>query len=105
MISQKQLNLLGLMQRAGKLTTGEELVVKAVQAKKASAVVLAEDAGDAVKKKITDKCRFYHVPIVQAGLREDLGAAVGKEMRVTLAIMDEGFAKAFLKLSDGQELS
>ncbi|NJP36311.1 50S ribosomal protein L7ae [Bacillus luteus] len=104
-MTQKQLNLLGLMQRAGRLTTGEELVVKSVQSGKAAAVVLAEDAGDAVKKKVTDKCRYYNVPVVQAGSREDLGAAVGKEMRVTLAILDEGFAKAFLKLSEGQESS
>lgn len=40
---QKVLNLLGLAQRANKLVTGEQLVLKQVRAKKAYLVFIASD--------------------------------------------------------------
>ena len=42
--TKKVLNLLGLAKRAGKVITGEELVVKAIQNGKASLVFVAHDA-------------------------------------------------------------
>lgn len=44
-------SLLGLMQRASKLITGEELVVKAIQNKKAYHVIIASDASENTRKK------------------------------------------------------
>ncbi|MGZ7246578.1 ribosomal L7Ae/L30e/S12e/Gadd45 family protein, partial [Streptococcus pyogenes] len=41
---QKVLNLLGLAQRAGRLISGEELVVDAIRKGQAKLVFLAEDA-------------------------------------------------------------
>jgi len=47
--------MLGLAQRAGKLISGEELVIKAVQSGQARLVFLANDAGSNVTKKTTDR--------------------------------------------------
>ncbi|PTL39620.1 hypothetical protein C6Y45_04690 [Alkalicoccus saliphilus] len=96
-MDKKQYSLLGLMQRAGALITGEELVVKAVQSNKAKLVVLAEDASANTEKKISDKCRYYNIPLYRLGSRDDLGAAVGKERRVVIAVTDTGFADAYQK--------
>ena len=53
--------MLGLAQRAGKLISGEELVIKAVQSGQARLVFLANDAGSNVTKKTTDKCKSFSV--------------------------------------------
>ncbi|HFM9816145.1 ribosomal L7Ae/L30e/S12e/Gadd45 family protein, partial [[Eubacterium] siraeum] len=55
MNKQKISNLLGLAQRAGRIISGEELVVKAIQDGKAKLVFLAHDAGPNLTKKIQDK--------------------------------------------------
>jgi len=61
---QKISNLLGLAQRAGRIISGEELVVKAIQDGKAKLVFLAHDAGPNLTKKIQDKSHYYQVEIV-----------------------------------------
>lgn len=103
MMDQKQISLLGLMQRARALTTGEELVVKAIQSQKAKTVILSSDASANTKKKISDKCSFHKIPFFIAGTRYELGHAIGKEARVVIAILDDGFSKAFRKIEEKRE--
>lgn len=93
---EKFYGLLGLASRARKLISGEELVIQEVRKGKAKCVILASDASEGTKKKITDKCRYYHVPMIQADERAQLGAAIGKEQRVVVAICDSGFAKKIM---------
>ena len=42
-------------------------------------------------------CEFYHVPRYFFGTKEELGHAMGKAMRSSLAITDENFAKSIIK--------
>ncbi|WP_078576399.1 YlxQ family RNA-binding protein [Salipaludibacillus agaradhaerens] len=88
-------SLLGLMQRAGKLITGEELVVKAIQNKKAHHVIIASDASENTRKKITDKCHYYKIPYTLFENRFSIGQAIGKRERVVVAMIDKGFATKF----------
>ncbi|MCR5585609.1 MAG: ribosomal L7Ae/L30e/S12e/Gadd45 family protein [Lachnospiraceae bacterium] len=90
-------SLLSLMQRAGKLQSGEFQTEEAVKTGKAFCVIVAEDASNNTKKLFNDKCTFYKVPIVFFGTKEGLGHAIGKEERSSVAIIDEGFAKSFQK--------
>lgn len=94
---QRIYQMLGIATRARQVTTGEDLVVREVQAKKAHLVIVSSDASPNTMKKITDKCTFFNVEMHVFGSREDLGHAIGKESRVVLAIMDAGFAS---KISD-----
>ncbi len=91
------LSLLSLMQRGGKLQSGEFQTENAVKSGKAFCVIVAGDASDNTKKLFNDKCSFYKVPLVCFGTKEGLGHAIGKEERSSVAIMDEGFAKSFQK--------
>lgn len=88
---------LGLAMRARKLVTGEETVLKAIRSGEARLVIIAEDASDGTRKKFHDKCASYGVPIIEAGSRESLGASIGKETRVSIAVADEGFANLLRK--------
>ncbi len=86
-------SFLGLANRARKVISGEELVVKEIQRKRAKLVILSEDASENTRKKISDKCSFYRVPLYYVDSRHELGGAIGKGARVVVAITDEGFAQ------------
>ncbi len=94
----KIFQMLGLAARARKLTTGEDLVVSDIRAKRAKLVILSNDASDNTNKKLSDKCNSYNVEKQVFGSRESLGHAIGKESRVVLAITDRGFAKKLSEL-------
>ncbi|MCL2113411.1 YlxQ-related RNA-binding protein [Lactococcus protaetiae] len=85
-------NLIGLAKRAGKMITGEELVVKAIQNGKAKLIILASDSASNLDKKITDKSKYYEIPISQIFTEIELSQAIGQNRKV-IAIADDGFAK------------
>ena len=99
MNKQKLASLLGLAQRAGRIISGEELVVKAIQDKKAKLVFLANDAAPNLTKKITDKSNYYKVEVSTVFSTLELSTAVGKARKV-LAITDAGFTKKMRSLME-----
>jgi ribosomal protein L7Ae-like RNA K-turn-binding protein len=94
------MSLLGLANRARKIISGEELTVKQIQSGKARLILLSADASENTTKKITDKCNSYQVPYKLVENRHLLGQAIGKEARVVVAVLDEGFAKKMVTLLD-----
>ncbi len=94
---QKTLNLIGLATRAGKTASGEFSTEKAVKGNKAYLVVVSEEASDNTKKMFTNMCTYYKVPICCFGQKSELGHAMGKEMRASLAVTDAGLAEAIVK--------
>ena len=58
---------------------------------------MSEDASDNTKKMFSDMCVFYEVPKYFFGNKEDLGHAIGKAMRSSLAITDENFANILME--------
>lgn len=95
------LSLLGLCQKSGRLKSGEFQTEAAVKSGEAWLVIVAEDSSDNTKKKFKDMCSFYEVEYMEYGTKESLAWAIGKELRSSLAVCDEGFTKSLLKLSDG----
>ena len=91
---------LGLAMRARKVVMGD-----------ASAQVHSERAGVSSSssqmtagkpaKKITDKCAFYHVPLMRVESGAMIDAAVGKSNRKAAAIIDQGFAKTIQSYMKG----
>lgn len=96
---QKLLNLLGLARRAGKLVTGEELVLNAIRSGKASLVFFASDGGESSKKKFTDKTNSYKIAFSKTFTRQELGDATGLA-RTVIAVADQGFAKKMREYLD-----
>ena len=47
-----------------------------------------------------NQCKHYQVPFYCWGLKEELGRAIGKEFRASIAVTDQGFAEALLKQLD-----
>ena len=83
----KQLSLLGLAMKAGKVVSGEFAVEKYVKEGKAHLVLVAEDASQNTKKSAHDMCVFYEVPLYDIGTKD----------RALIAVTDENFAKAMTK--------
>lgn len=100
-MNKQYLNILGLANAARKISTGETLLKK-IRAKKISLVLIAANASDNTKKKITDKCHYYNIPYYIMDEDSDvLGNAIGKENRVAIGVADRGFAKKLIEIIGG----
>lgn len=89
---QQLLNLLGLARRAGKLVTGEGLVLDAIRKGKVNLVFFAQDGGASTLKKFTNKTTSYGVPFSTSLTRQEIANATGMA-RSLVAVADRGFAK------------
>lgn len=97
MLKNRLFSNLGLAQKAGKIASGEYATEVAVKSGAACLVIVAEDASDNTKKKMTNMTRFYEVPMHTIGTKEQLGHCIGKEYRSMIAVLDAGFASSFEK--------
>ncbi len=101
---QRLRGMLGFAMRAGKLIIGTEIVCASMSNKhKPKIVVVSFGASDGTKKKISYKCEFYNIKMVQINISTDeLGRLLGKTYSpAVIGIMDEGFANEIEKLSIG----
>ena len=96
----KVLSLIGLSTKAGKIVSGEFSTEKAVKTGKAWLVIVSAEASDNTKKKFHNMCTYYEVPCYDFGGKEELGRAMGKEFRASLAVLNKGFAKSIGKNLD-----
>ena len=90
-------SLLGIAMRGRNLVSGEFQTLEAIKNGSAMLVIIAEDASDNTKKLFSDKCLFYQVPVFQYGTREELGKAVGKDLRSSVGVCDAGLADAVIR--------
>lgn len=99
----KILSLIGLATRAGKTVSGEFSTEKAVKSGKAYVVMVADEASDNTKKKFQNMCTYYEVPIYLYGTKEQLGKAMGREFRASLAVTDPNLSEAIMKELDNRD--
>ncbi len=97
MQNNKIYGLLGIAARGRNLVSGEFATESAVKDGSALLVLIAEDASDNTKKLFRNKCAFYEVPLEMYGTKDELGHAIGKQQRSSLAVLDEGLANAISK--------
>jgi len=91
------LRVLGLVQKAGYLASGEFQCEDAIKRGRAYLVIIAEDASQNTKKKFSDKCAYYDVRCVVMSSKEELGGRIGKSERSCVAVLDSGFADSILE--------
>lgn len=93
----KILGYLGLATRAGRVVSGEFCVEKSVRQHRAKLVIVSEEASENSRKNFYNLCTYYKIPLYFFGSKEELGAACGKELRVSVAVEDEGLAHAAIR--------
>lgn len=97
---QKKLNLIGLSFKAGKIVSGEDLVIKAMQQQKVKIVFVASDSSPQTIDKFEKKCFFYNVEVNGEFNTDQLSKAIGKPMRKIVAMTDKGFYEAFKRIKE-----
>jgi len=93
-MNQEILNFIGLINRAGALTTGTDLVLKGVRNGKVKLVLIDDLISESSLKKITDKCKFYHIEYIKLAPGANLGLAIGSHNRKVVGITQQNFVKA-----------
>ena len=88
--------LIGLAMKAGKIKAGEFSVEKSIKQGKARV-----DASENTIKKFENSCFHYKIPFFRVGTKEELGKIIGKEMRSSLSIEDEGFGERIIGFMNG----
>lgn len=88
---------MGLATKAGKTVGGEFSTEKAVKTGTACLVIVSDEASGNTKKKFLNMCTWYQVPVYFYGTKVELGAAMGKEFRASMAVTDPGFSDAIRK--------
>ncbi len=95
MVNKKKLfGLIGLAAKARKVVSGEFSTEKSIKSGKSCLVIISEEASDNTKKMFTNMCTHYKVPICLFGTKEELGHAMGQQLRASLSVEDAGFAKS-----------
>jgi ribosomal protein L7Ae-like RNA K-turn-binding protein len=84
--------------RGRNLVSGELQTENAIKKGSAMLVIVAEDASDNTKKLFRDKCSFYEVPVYIFETKDNLGRAIGKDLRSSVGVCDAGLANAIIKL-------
>ena len=94
--------MLGFAMRAGKVTVGTEMVLRAVRQGKIKLVLISSGASDGTKRTIAKKCEFYKVDKVTVDTgTEELGRLIGKTYApAALGIIDDGFAREIRVAAD-----
>lgn len=104
MLSTKFKSLLGLCQRAGKVVSGESMVMELFKAKKKiSLLILAADASMRSKKEFYFQAEKKQIDIIELGDKCLLGEALGKGERSIIAILDDSFSQSLKKAVKSEE--
>lgn len=93
--------MLGLCLRAGFLVSGTDSSVELIRSGKAALALLDEGVSENTRKRLTDSCRFYGVPLYEMS-RGALGHAIGKENRQTAALSEGGLADRLLTVLENE---
>lgn len=98
----KTLTYLGLAAAKRSVVVGTDLVLREVRRQKGTVcVLLASDASERTAKQITDKCKFYEIPLIRPECdMEELGKRVGRiSPTACVAVCDRGLATQIINLS------
>lgn len=93
MLTDKLAGYLGFAARARKLQTGYNTVLGLIEKRKAKLVIVAENAAERTRDKISGKCRSHSVPCVIFGESDELSHVTGTGKTTVFAVIDGDFAK------------
>lgn len=93
---QKAINLLGLAERARKLTTGTETVIAEANKGKIKVILIASDIQANTAEKVDRVARKNNIPMINSFSADEMSKAIGKKRKV-LGLTDAGFANVLVK--------
>lgn len=100
-MTDKLLGMAGLAVKAGKVKFGVFLTLDACTSGRAKLVIIPSDLGGSNRKSIEAKCKNTNTPCITVSTKAELGKALGKADVSALAICDDNFKSAILKIHGG----
>lgn len=97
----KLLGMLGLAAKAGKITFGADSCKEAIAKNKIKLIILAQDASERTKTKITELSNKNNIPIYIVTSIDELSKSIGKKNKAIVGIIDLNFSKAIEKIING----
>ncbi len=109
----KLLSMLGLCQRAGKLTSGSDVVVETIRkapGRRGGAsglALLPVDTAKNTKKRVVDACFYHHVDYAVCDVTKDeLRAAIGKMGDcAVVGVFDPSFARGIRAILQSADIA
>jgi len=89
-------NLIGLANRAGKVSAGTMAAKTSLLRRRAVILLMSEDISENTKQSLQTVCSRQKIPWLMFGNKYDLGTSVGKAYRVAVTVNDEGFKNAII---------
>mgnify|MGYP000994096851 FL=1 len=86
------MNLLSMAARARRILSGAFVVEEALKRKQGTFLLLAKDASEETKTKLTRMAVQMNVPAAELLTMQQLGRCLGKEYRAVAVLIDRGFA-------------
>lgn len=94
-------SVFGFAQAAGKLTSGDGAVERALRRGQVNLLVLAGDAGNTTLRRFERLAEQYDVRLLRFGVKAELGTWIGERPRAVLALCDPHFANMLTKAVAG----
>ncbi len=102
-MNDRLLGMVGLAVRAGKAAFGVFMTEKAIDEGRVRLVIAAEDIGASNRRRIENRCKDCDVKLIFYSDKASLSRAAGKKDMPVIAICDEGFAQAIVKIYGGAQ--
>ena len=97
-MNSKLAGLIGLCRKSGNLLCGATAVESAIKKRKCLLVLIAEDSGESIKRKIENLCKETGTEYKIMFNKDWLGSAAGLDGKAVIAIKSKDFAEGILKL-------
>ncbi len=99
-------SMIGLAQRAGKISSGTLAAKTSLLRGRACLLIMSNDISEKTKEALVSGCTKRGIPWLVLGNKYNLGNCVGKAYRVTIAVNDQVMAEAIISLfkSMGEEV-
>lgn len=92
-------------QEPGKVVSGMDAVVDAVQKHKVNLVLVTADISDKSRENIEYVCTKHQVKVIKfKETMENLGRAIGKKDRAIIGIKDKSFSDGIIKKLSEEDL-
>lgn len=98
---ERALSLLGIALRGGRLKVGTSAVKEGARAGEIAAAVVAADAGGNARGRVLPLLEAVGVPVAEAGDRESLGRALGRDRVVVVGVTDLGLGREVMEALGG----
>lgn len=95
----KFLQLLGLAQRAGAVTSGTMACLRALHKGKVKLLIVAVDTELKVAAEYRQVAEKNSIPLITISSQAELGNAIGKSRRAAVVIADPNFGRRLWELS------